>query len=70
METQTRTAVVAGASGLIGSHLLDALLEDSRYREVHSLGRRPLPKQHPKLVQHTVDFARLGEESLPSVDEA
>ncbi len=70
METQTRTAVVAGASGLVGSHLLDALLEDPRYREVHSLGRRPLPKQHPKLVQHTVDFARLGDEALPPVDEA
>jgi uncharacterized protein YbjT (DUF2867 family) len=70
METQTRTAVVAGASGLVGSHLLDALLEDSRYRQVHSLGRRPLPKQHPKLVQHTVDFARLGDETLPPVDEA
>ncbi len=70
METQTRTAVVAGASGLVGSHLLDALLEDPRYREVHSLGRRPLPRQHPKLVQHTVDFARLGDATLPPVDEA
>ncbi|AKJ01403.1 uncharacterized protein YbjT (DUF2867 family) [Archangium gephyra] len=70
METQTRTALVAGASGLVGGFLLDALLEDSRYREVHSLGRRPLPKQHPKLVQHTVDFARLGGEALPPAQEA
>jgi uncharacterized protein YbjT (DUF2867 family) len=70
METQTRTALVAGASGLVGGFLLDALLEDPRYREVHSLGRRPLPRQHPKLVQHTVDFARLGGEALPSAQEA
>jgi uncharacterized protein YbjT (DUF2867 family) len=70
METQTRTALVAGASGLVGGFLLDALLEDSRYREVHSLGRRPLPRQHPKLVQHTVDFARLGDETLPPAQEA
>lgn len=70
MDTQTRTAAVAGASGLVGGHLLDALLEDPRYREVLSLGRRPLPKQHPKLVQRTVDFARLADEPLPPLDEA
>lgn len=69
-ETQTRTALVAGASGLVGGHLLDALLEDARYREVLSLGRRPLPKQHPKLVQHTVDFARLEAEALPAAQDA
>lgn len=34
---------------------------------VHSLGRRPLGLQHPKLAQHTVDFAALG--PLPSADE-
>ena len=70
MDTQTRTALVAGASGLVGGFLLDALLEDSQYREVHSLGRRPLPRQHPKLVQHTVDFARLGSEALPPAQDA
>lgn len=70
MDTQTRTALVAGASGLVGGYLLDALLEAPQYREVHSLGRRPLPKQHPKLVQHTVDFARLGGEALPPAQEA
>ncbi|OJT18409.1 nucleoside-diphosphate sugar epimerase [Archangium sp. Cb G35] len=70
METQTRTALVTGASGLVGGFLLDALLEDPRYREVHSLGRRPLPKQHPKLAQHTVDFARLGSETLPPAQDA
>jgi len=70
MDTQTRTALVAGASGLVGGYLLDALLEAPQYREVHSLGRRPLPKQHPKLVQHTVDFARLGGETLPPAQEA
>ena len=70
MDTQTRTALVAGASGLVGGFLLDALLEAPQYREVHSLGRRPLPRQHPKLVQHTVDFARLGGEALPPAQDA
>jgi uncharacterized protein YbjT (DUF2867 family) len=66
----THTALVAGASGLVGSFLLDGLLESPRYRQVISLGRRALPKEHPKLVQRNVDFARLEEESLPSAEEA
>ncbi|HYH99988.1 NAD(P)H-binding protein [Hyalangium sp.] len=66
---ETRTALVAGASGLVGSLLLDELLESPLYREVCSLGRRPLPKQHPKLSQRTVDFAQLESEALPSVDD-
>lgn len=67
---ETRTALVAGASGLVGGFLLDGLLESPLYREVCSLGRRPLPKQHPKLTQRTVDFARLEEETLPAADDA
>lgn len=69
-DMQTRKALVAGASGLVGGFLLDALLESPVYAEVHSLGRRSLPKQHPKLVQHTVDFARLADEAMPATDDA
>ena len=68
MDTPSRTALVAGASGLVGGALLDTLLEDPRYREVHGLGRREVPRAHPKLRQHTVDFARL--EALPAADDA
>lgn len=67
---ETRTALVAGASGLVGGHLLDTLLESPLYREVHSLGRRALPREHPTLRQHTVDFARLDEVPLPPADDA
>lgn len=70
METSTRTALVAGASGLVGGHVLDTLLEDTRYQQVHSLGRRALSRQHPRLVQHTVDFARLDEAALPRAQDA
>lgn len=66
----TRTALVAGASGLVGGFLLDALLEDPLYARVVSLGRRALPKEHPRLTQHTVDFARLEPEALPPADDA
>ncbi|ADO72428.1 oxidoreductase [Stigmatella aurantiaca] len=66
----TRTALVAGASGLVGGHLLDALLENPLYQQVYSLGRRPLPKQHPRLTQRTVDFGRLDEEPLAPAEDA
>jgi uncharacterized protein YbjT (DUF2867 family) len=67
---ETRTALVAGASGLVGGLLLDGLLESPLYREVCSLGRRPLPKQHAKLTQRIVDFAQLEAEALPATDDA
>ena len=53
------TALIAGASGLVGGHLLDLLLAAPEYDRVVSVGRRPLPLTHPKLQQETVDFAAL-----------
>jgi uncharacterized protein YbjT (DUF2867 family) len=67
---ETRTALVAGASGLVGGLLLEALLESPLYREVCSAGRRELAKQHPRLTQRTVDFSRLEAESLPAAEDA
>lgn len=52
-----RTALIAGASGLVGSHCLQALLP--RYEQVIALVRRRLPAEHPRLVERVVDFDRL-----------
>jgi len=52
-------AVIAGASGLIGSELLQILLKENSYDEVLILVRRELPIQHKKLVQLVVDFDQL-----------
>jgi uncharacterized protein YbjT (DUF2867 family) len=57
----TRTAVIAGASGLVGGHLLDLLLDDGTWDRVISVGRRRIDRAHPKLEQRVVDFADLGE---------
>ena len=57
----TRTALVAGASGLVGGHMLRLLLDDPQYDRVTALGRRALPVTHKKLTQRVADFARLGE---------
>jgi uncharacterized protein YbjT (DUF2867 family) len=57
------TAIIAGATGLTGSILLDLLLEDVRYRAVIALSRRPLAKTHPKLRVILTDGAHLQEVS-------
>lgn len=56
---RTRTALIAGASGLVGSHLLLMLLQSERYSQVISIGRRELTVIHPKLDQQIVDFDNL-----------
>lgn len=63
-----RTALVAGATGLVGREILQGLLADESVAAVHVLGRRELPLQHPKLTQHRVDFKALP--ALPRVGEA
>ncbi|ANE45651.1 oxidoreductase [Paenibacillus swuensis] len=54
-----KTALIAGASGLIGNELLHILLRDDTYARVVAVGRSKLAVEHPKLVQHQVDFDRL-----------
>lgn len=54
-----RSALLLGASGLIGKSCLEALLRDEIYSKVIVFVRKPLPLQHPKLQQQTVDFDNL-----------
>ena len=49
-------AIIAGASGLIGSNLLKILLDAAEYTEVLVLVRKELPLQHKKLVQLVINF--------------
>ena len=66
----SRTALVAGASGLVGGHLLPLLLADRAYARVVALARRELPARHAKLEQRVVDFGRLDAFSdIPRVDD-
>ncbi len=58
-----RTALLAGASGLVGRYLLDQLTGAPEYDRVVAVVRRPLEFEHPKLVEVVADFAAL--ERLP-----
>ena len=51
-----KTALVIGSSGLIGSHLLNLLLESSHYDKVVTFVKRDTGIKHPKLTQHIIDF--------------
>ena len=61
MALSTRTALVAGASGLVGSQVLRLLLEDPTYTRVTVLARRELPLSHKKLEQRIASFDRLAQ---------
>ncbi|WP_428327799.1 NAD(P)H-binding protein [Mucilaginibacter sp.] len=52
-------AIIAGASGLIGSSLLDLLLNNPGYDAVLVLVRKELPIKNSKLTQLIVDFDKI-----------
>lgn len=56
MSTQNTTALVIGASGLVGMELTKQLLLYQRYSKVITLVRKPLPLEHEKLEQRRYDF--------------
>jgi uncharacterized protein YbjT (DUF2867 family) len=72
-----RRALVAGASGLVGSHLLALLRAEPTYARVELLLRRPLPEalragpaDRAVLVEHVVDFGALARwAAFPAVDD-
>lgn len=64
---KSRTAVLAGATGLVGREILQGLLADDSVSAIHVLGRRAPVVGHPKVTAHTVDFRALP--ALPPADE-
>jgi uncharacterized protein YbjT (DUF2867 family) len=58
-EPDARIALLAGASGLSGSHTLDALLGAPEISRVLAITRRPLGHEHPRLANRIVQFDRL-----------
>lgn len=59
-----RKAVVVGATGLIGKHLVLLLLEDNAYAKVTIVVRRPMGMSHPKLHEEIVDFDLLEQADI------
>jgi len=55
-----KTALLLGASGLIGNEVLKLLLLDASFERVKVFVRKPLPIEHSKLEQHIVNFEDAG----------
>lgn len=51
-----KTAVLLGASGMVGSALLNQLVDDPDYIKVITLVRKKIKIDHPKIEQQVIDF--------------
>ena len=66
-----KKAWVLGATGAVGTALVEQLLGNDEYSEVHVFVRRPLPLQHAKLHVHVVDMERAEDwQTGPAADVA
>jgi uncharacterized protein YbjT (DUF2867 family) len=64
MEMNNRTALLAGATGLIGNEVLHLLLNDESYSSVIVITRKPLSINNPKAKNIVIDFDKLHELKL------
>lgn len=64
----SKTAVIAGSSGLVGNALLKKLLDSDLYSKVTVLVRSQVPIEHPKLQQSIVNFSQLTAHELECDD--
>jgi uncharacterized protein YbjT (DUF2867 family) len=64
-----KTALVIGATGLVGEETLKQLLNSAQYSKVIGLTRRPLDIKHAKLENPVVDFDKPGQYSSIKADD-
>ena len=56
-----KTALIFGASGLVGSHLLKELIKSPVYNQILVFNRKKRTYRSKKIVQHVIDFSNLRE---------
>lgn len=54
-----KTALVVGATGLVGGFVLAQLLKEEQYNKIIVLTRKPLSIHHSKIKEVLVDFDKL-----------
>lgn len=65
-----KSALLAGASGLVGSRLVHHLLQHADIGRVTAIGRRPLALKHNKLVSKVADLGSASAIALEIPDDA
>jgi uncharacterized protein YbjT (DUF2867 family) len=63
-----KTALIVGATGLIGKHLTQKLLTSNFYEKVSVIVRKPLNIIHPKLEPIVIDFDNLDASKVNADD--
>jgi len=61
-DPEAKVALLAGASGLVGGHVLGALLAAPEFTRIYAITRRPLGREHARLANRIVQFERLEEQ--------
>lgn len=64
-----KTALIAGATGLIGSELVQVLRESSYYQKIYLLVRREVEIEDEKVEPLVLDFDEFRAEDLPKVQD-
>lgn len=50
-----KTAIIAGATGLVGSELLQMLVKSDHYKTIHVITRKPIETGSDKIISHIAD---------------
>lgn len=58
-DSDTKVALLAGASGLVGSYVLEGLLDAPDFSRVYAITRRPLGREHARIANRIVQFDKL-----------
>jgi len=56
-----KTALIAGATGLVGQSLLQIILDSKYYSKVIALVRHPLLIEHEKLQEISINFSKIAD---------
>ena len=56
-----RTAIVFGATGLVGKYLVEELIQNMGYTAIKVFSRRKLDIEHIKVIEHVVDVENVAE---------
>ena len=56
-----KTAIVIGATGLVGSELVKLLIDDDSYKRIRIFTRRSIGIKNPKIEEHIVDFENIDD---------
>jgi uncharacterized protein YbjT (DUF2867 family) len=64
-----KKALIAGSTGLVGNEILQLLLSDPRYIEIHVPGRRAPEVSDPRVIFHPTDFSLLDDLPQKGINE-